>query len=163
MRILGHWQDAVASDWAAMDKHSHAVWKFVPCLAPYPSKQWLTAGVIARMDEDSQAFTREIDSLNKFLKARNIPQPLRVKLREYVHFRWSEKRARGAEVADVLQSMSSDLAAQVYTVTHVPILQQLHCFTSTSVEFLAALCSKFQVNLFSPEDMIIKCETMTMS
>lgn len=116
------------------------------------------AGVIARMDEDSQAFTREIDLLNRFLRARDIPQPLRVKLRDYVHFRWNEKRARGAEVADVLQSMSSDLAAQVYTVTHVPILQQLHCFTSTSVEFLATLCSKFEVHLFSPEDMIIKCD-----
>ena len=110
------------------------------------------------MDEDSQAFTREIDLLNRFLRARNIPQPLCVKLRDYVHFRWKEKRARGAEVADVLQSMSSDLAAQVYTVTHVPILQQLRCFTSTSVEFLAALCSSFEVNLFSPEDMIIRCD-----
>lgn len=134
------------------------VWKYLSILSPDVTPRCKTAGVIARMDEDSQAFTREIDLLNKFLKARIIPQPLRVKLRDYVHFRWSEKRARGAEVADVLQSMSSDLAAQVYTVTHVPILQQLHCFTSTSVEFLAALCSKFQVNLFSPEDMIIKCD-----
>jgi Ion channel len=117
-------------------------------------------GIIARMDEANQAFIMEMDLLNRFLRAWNIPQALRVKLRDYVQFRWREKRVRGSNASDVMHSMSADLAAQVYTISHVPLLQQLYCFKHSSTTFLAALCGRLEAHMFSPEDMIVRYELL---
>lgn len=45
---------------------------------------------------------------------------------------------------------------QVYKHTHVPVLRSLYAFRNTSDEFLAALCSKFGVMHFGPEDFIFR-------
>lgn len=114
-------------------------------------------GILARMDEENQMFYREMDQLNRFMRHRALPQRLRVKLRDYLHFRWGESRAQGANYASIMEHMSSHLSIQVYSHIHVPVLQQLHVFKFASAEFLAALCAKFETKIFGPEDMIIKC------
>lgn len=114
-------------------------------------------GVLARMDENNQMFYQEIDQLNRFMRHRGLPQALRVKLRDYLHFRWAEQRTNGSSYAEVMQNMSNNLSVQVYAHIHVPVMQQLYVFHGVSSAFLATLCSQFQVELFSPEDIITKC------
>jgi hypothetical protein len=115
------------------------------------------AGVMTKLDEVNQEFYQEMDYLNAFMRTRNLPQMLKIKLRDYVHFTWNGRRADGGgDVAMLLAKLSDSLALQVYHHTHVPALRSLHVFQGTSDDFLGSLCGRLKTRMFSPEDMVIK-------
>ena len=124
------------------------------CCATYA---YLIGGVFAllsAMHADNEAFATELDRLNQFMRYRNLPQALRIKLREFLHFRWRERRLRGGDIADL--ALTPSLSTAVYQYTHIPLLQGLHAFRGVPEEFLVTLCSRMCMCMFSAQDMIIR-------
>lgn len=57
----------------------------------------------------------------------------------------------------VMDTMSPNLAIQVYSHIHVPVLLQLRILRDCDPDFLSALCTRLVVNLCSEDELIIKC------
>jgi hypothetical protein len=112
-------------------------------------------GLLAKMAEENDAFFGELEKLNHFMRHHNLSKAMRLKLREFVHFRWRQRRRCTVEVYKL--ELSSGLATSVFCHTHIPHIQKLHAFQSTSMNFLAAICGRLQINVFSPHDKIIRC------
>ena len=81
-------------------------------------------GIISRMDEEVQFFYHEMDQLNRFMRMRELPQALRVKLRDYLHFRWDQQQMQGAST-DIVDGLSSTLVVQARVCLHVA--EGRHC------------------------------------
>lgn len=110
--------------------------------------------LLSAMHAENESFITELDHLNRFMRYRNLPQALRVKLRDFLHFRWRERRLRGGDMTDL--ALGSTLSTAVYQFTHIPLLQGLHPFRGVSQEFLATLCSRMRICMFSSQEMIIR-------
>eukprot|EP00892_Ulva_mutabilis_P006693 jgi/Ulvmu1/4396/UM002_0121.1 len=113
-----------------------------------------TFALLSAMHAENEAFVTELDHLNQFMRYRNLPQSLRIKLRDFLHFRWRERRLRGGDMTDL--ALTPTLATAVYQFTHIPLLQSLHPFRGVSQDFLITLSSRMCMCMFSSQDMIIR-------
>lgn len=119
---------------------------------------YVIGGVLAllsAMHAEKEAFMTELDGLNHFMRYRNLPSPLRAKLRDFLHFRWRERRLRGIDIDDL--DLTPSLSTAIYHFTHVPILKSLPPFRGIIDDFLTTLCDRMSVCMFSSQDMIIRC------
>lgn len=77
-------------------------------------------------------------------------------MRDYLRFKKIQEGGLNRTMG-VMDTMSPNLAIQVYGHIHVPVLLQLRIFRDCDPDFLSALCTRLVVNLYSQDELIIKC------
>lgn len=110
--------------------------------------------LLSAMHAENEAFVRELENLNQFMCYRNLPTALRVKLRDFLHFRWRERRHRGSDMNDL--ALTPNLSTAIFGYTHIPLLKSLHPFKDITDDFLTTLCEHLSMCMFSSQDMIIR-------
>lgn len=126
----------------------------VACCAFYAYVIGGVFALLSAMHAENEVFITELDNLNQFMRYRNLPPPLRVKLRDFLHFRWRERRLRGSDIDDL--ALTPSLSTAIYHFTHIPILKSLHPFRGIVDDFLTTLCDRMSMCMFSSQDMIIR-------
>lgn len=112
-------------------------------------------GLMGRLAEERHAFTSELTRLNAFMRYHNLDNAMRVKIREFLHFKWGQKLRAGVEVRQL--ALSTGLTEAVYAHTHIPNLSLLPQLRYASVQFLAKICEHMKPNAYSSGDFIIPC------
>lgn len=127
----------------------------VACCGFYAYVIGVVFALLSAMHVENEEFITELDNLNQFMRYRNLPTQLRVKLRDFVHFRWRERRLKGSDMSDL--ALTSSLSTAIYQFTHIPLLKSLHPFRGVANDFLITLCERMSMCMFSSQDMIIRC------
>mmetsp|Transcript_42262 Transcript_42262/g.135277 ORF Transcript_42262/g.135277 Transcript_42262/m.135277 type:complete len:608 (-) Transcript_42262:209-2032(-) len=116
---------------------------------------YITGGVcsiVSGMDEHTTRFYAMMDGLNAFMKEKQLPQFLRVRLRDY--FRFHRYNNPSHDWHTYLQIMSSALRSEVSLFLHSRWIKKVKCFQGCSPAFVEGLSIYLKTETFAINEHI---------
>jgi potassium voltage-gated channel Eag-related subfamily H protein 7 len=117
-------------------------------------------GVIALMDQATSKFNQQMDELNLYMEENQMPNPMRVRLREY--FNYCKQMNRQKYYQALLTEMSPTLRGEVAMFINSSWLDKVPFFNprdATEQEtrtFTVAVSMKLVPEAFAPQELIIR-------
>ncbi|KAK3273174.1 hypothetical protein CYMTET_18566, partial [Cymbomonas tetramitiformis] len=113
-----------------------------------------SCGIVAGMGERTTLFYKKMDLLNAMMRDKQLPQPLRVRLRDYFRFRHSSSSIN--EAHDLLLDMSPALRGQVTREVHERWISQVPFFRDLDQSFHTSLALCLNSEHFSANEEVIR-------
>ena len=107
--------------------------------------------VLSTLNMDANEFRQMMDSLNAFMRRHNIPQEMRLRLREYFH---QTQHLRVAErQKELIEFMSPSLQSEVAWQCNKQWLQRIWFLRDSPVRFLVSLARQLVPVVFAPGEL----------
>lgn len=111
------------------------------------------AMLVSNLDARAEAYRQKMDSVNNFLRFREIPAPLKDRVKSYYDYLWS--RNKGIKEEEILSDLPSALRTEVSLYLYRDVLAKVPIFQKADKIFLNALVKILKPVVFSPGDYII--------
>ncbi|SCC90892.1 Uncharacterized protein SCG7109_BV_00020 [Chlamydiales bacterium SCGC AG-110-M15] len=111
------------------------------------------ASLVANIDAVAQAYRQKMDSINNYMRLREIPVELQKRIRRYYDYVWS--RNKGLSEVNLLSDLPAPLYTELKLFLHREVLQKVPLFHEADSVFLSALVKILQPVSSAPGDFII--------
>eukprot|EP00232_Nephroselmis_pyriformis_P016719 CAMPEP_0182877634 /NCGR_PEP_ID=MMETSP0034_2-20130328/14867_1 /TAXON_ID=156128 /ORGANISM="Nephroselmis pyriformis, Strain CCMP717" /LENGTH=777 /DNA_ID=CAMNT_0025010485 /DNA_START=163 /DNA_END=2493 /DNA_ORIENTATION=- len=108
--------------------------------------------VVAQMDEGNSMFYHMMDTLNKFMKEKELPQHLRSRLRDF--FRFARSTQSIQQWHGLYDQMSPALKAEVQQNVHSRTLRSLKCFEGAGTDFMTEVSLHLRSEIYTAYESI---------
>mmetsp|Transcript_24256 Transcript_24256/g.79089 ORF Transcript_24256/g.79089 Transcript_24256/m.79089 type:complete len:439 (-) Transcript_24256:59-1375(-) len=110
--------------------------------------------IVGALDAETAAFYARMDTLNRFMREKNIPDKLKFKLREYFRFQFNsgvfESRVR------LMERMSPTLRAMVASYSDEKWIYSVPAFRNTPNEFMVEITLMLEHQASPPQEVIFR-------
>ena len=113
------------------------------------------ANIIANIDVAKSQFRERVETVDTFLKYRNIPGDLQKRIHDYYDYLWESRR--GYEESQLLEDLPTSLKTQVAFFLNQDIIEKVPIFKSASREFIRDIILNLQPVIYTPGDEVITC------
>jgi len=111
------------------------------------------ANIIANIDIAKTQFQEKMEKVSTFLKYKNIPQDLKLKISDYYEYLWESRR--GYDESSILQDLPKPLKTSVSLFLNRRIIQKVPIFKGASEEFIKEIILNLQPVVFTPGDYVV--------
>ena len=111
------------------------------------------ANLIANIDVAKTQYREKMETVNTFLKYRNIPHDLQRKINDYYNYLWETRR--GYDEAVVIQDLPEPLRISVSLYLNQDIIEKVPIFEQASPEFIKEVIMHLKPLVFTPGDYIV--------
>ena len=111
------------------------------------------ANIIANIDVAKSQFRERVETVDTFLKYRNIPGELQKRIRDYYDYLWESRR--GYEESQLLEDLPTSLKTQVAFFLNQDIIEKVPIFKNASREFIRDIILNLQPVIYTPGDQVI--------
>lgn len=111
------------------------------------------ANIIANIDVAKSQFRERVETVDTFLKYRNIPGDLQKRIHDYYDYLWESRR--GYEESQLLEDLPTSLKTQVAFFLNQDIIEKVPIFKSASREFIRDIILNLQPVIYTPGDEVI--------
>jgi voltage-gated potassium channel len=106
------------------------------------------------MDAALTKFEGKMETLGKYMRYRNIPNALQNRILSFYHYQW--KLLKGADEEQLLRELPQSLQQQVANFMCRDLIASLPVLRKANIALLNALADSAEINIFSPNDDILK-------
>lgn len=110
---------------------------------------------VAAMGLRQTQFYELMDSINLYMEEVQLPQPVRVRIREFFRHRYNTGSLQAEQNMQILELLSPALQETVATHTHASWIRDIKFFKTCPDEFVTKVAMKLQNHTFSPHEVII--------
>ena len=111
------------------------------------------ANLIANLDITKSRFREKVENIDTFLKYRNIPNQLQVRIHNYYEYLWESRR--GYEESNLLLDLPKPLKTQIAFFLNRDIIEKVPLFKEASHEFIKDIILNLSPVIYTPGDQII--------
>ena len=111
------------------------------------------ANIIANIDVAKSQFRERIETIDTFLKYRNIPQDLQKRILDYYQYLWESRR--GYEEASLLKDLPTSLQTQVSFFLNRDIIEKVPIFKNAARELIRDIVLNLKPVIYTPGDAIV--------
>eukprot|EP00747_Dinoflagellata_sp_TGD_P166368 gnl/TRDRNA2_/TRDRNA2_189054_c0_seq1.p1 gnl/TRDRNA2_/TRDRNA2_189054_c0~~gnl/TRDRNA2_/TRDRNA2_189054_c0_seq1.p1 ORF type:complete len:555 (+),score=101.87 gnl/TRDRNA2_/TRDRNA2_189054_c0_seq1:158-1822(+) len=112
----------------------------------------LVCSIIGSLDCENTAFVVELDSLNVMMTNLDLPQHLRIELREYFHQRKTLYHRQ--KQVQILEEVSPALQGRVARCVHENLFQNIHMFSIASDAFVVGIFKLMIAKVYPPRELV---------
>lgn len=120
--------------------------------------------VVATRNADSSDYYRLMDQLGRFMDEHDLDRELRVKLRNYFHYR---RQTRGMQSwQNIINQMSPSLRKEVFAHTSCQLIQDIELFKDCddgSGGFIMDLGTCLETNTYTPKESIVAIDDKALA
>lgn len=110
---------------------------------------------VAQMGARQTKFYELMDSINLYMEEVDLPQPARIRIREFFRHRYSTGSLQAAENMEILSLLSPALQETVAKWTHGGWIRDIQFFKTCPDEFVTKMAMRLANHTFSPHEVII--------
>mmetsp|Transcript_30211 Transcript_30211/g.98261 ORF Transcript_30211/g.98261 Transcript_30211/m.98261 type:complete len:764 (+) Transcript_30211:1556-3847(+) len=111
--------------------------------------------LVANLNAGDVQFQRLMDDLNEYFDYRHIPSPLRMRVREYFHFKRHSASSMFFQEDDLLTQMSDGLKLEVLTHVNQKLLRTVPFLRDANEDFINSVVDKLQKAVYGPQEMVM--------
>jgi len=111
------------------------------------------ASIIANLDISKSRFREKVENIDTFLKYRNIPSQLQIRIHDYYDYLWESRR--GYEESELLLDLPKPLRTQIAFFLNRDIIEKVPLFKKASHEFIRDIILNLNPVIYTPGDQII--------
>jgi len=111
------------------------------------------ASIIANLDISKSRFREKVENIDTFLKYRNIPSQLQIRIHDYYDYLWESRR--GYEESELLLDLPKPLRTQIAFFLNRDIIEKVPLFKKASREFIRDIILNLNPVIYTPGDQII--------
>lgn len=110
--------------------------------------------VVTNVDAAHTNFQRKLETVSKYMRYRRLPSDIQNRVTSFYHYQWD--LLRGADEEKFLNELPKSLQQQVSNFMCRDLIASLPLLRNANTALLNALADSVEVNIFSPNDEIIK-------
>ena len=111
--------------------------------------------VFTNVDAALTNFQRKLETVSKYMRYRHLPNDLQNRVTSFYHYQWD--LLRGADEERFLSELPKSLQQQVSNFMCRDLIAALPVLRKANTALLNALADCAEVNIYSPNDDILKC------
>jgi len=111
------------------------------------------ANIIANIDIAKTQFQEKMEKVSTFLRYKNIPHDLKLKISDYYEYLWESRR--GYDESSILQDLPKPLKTSISLFLNRGIIQKVPIFKGASEEFIKEIILNLQPVVFTPGDYVV--------
>lgn len=111
------------------------------------------ANIIANIDVAKSQFRERVETVDTFLKYRNIPGDLQKRIHDYYDYLWESRR--GYEESRLLEDLPQSLKTQVSFFLNQDIIEKVPLFKNATREFIRDIILNLKPVIYTPGDAVI--------
>jgi hypothetical protein len=112
------------------------------------------ATLVANLDRSAQLFRERMDSINDYMRFREIPPALQFRVRCYYDYVWA--RNKGVDEDDILSGLPHPLRVELNLFLHREVLAKVPLFQGVEQGFINSLVMMLKPMISVPGDYIIR-------
>ncbi len=110
--------------------------------------------VVTNVDAALTNFQRKLETVSKYMRYRRLPNDIQNRITSFYHYQWD--LLRGADEERFLNELPKSLQQQVSNFMCRDLIASLPVLRDANTSLLNALADSVEVNIFSPNDDIIR-------
>jgi potassium voltage-gated channel Eag-related subfamily H protein 7 len=110
---------------------------------------------VATMGARQTEFYELMDSINLYMDEVGLPQPARIRIREYFRHRYNTGSLNAEKNFSILEFLSPALQEAVATHTHASWIRDISYFASCPDDFVTKVAMRLRTHTFAPHEVII--------
>jgi len=110
---------------------------------------------VATMGARQTEFYELMDSINLYMDEVQLPQPARIRIREYFRHRYNTGSLNADNNKGILQFLSPALQEAVATHTHASWIRDISYFATCPDDFVTKVAMSLETHTFAPHEIII--------
>lgn len=110
---------------------------------------------VASMGARQTEFYELMDSINLYMEEVELPQPIRIRIREFFRHRYNTGSLQAEKNMAILELLSPALQEAVANHTHAGWIRDIQYFTHCPDEFVTKVAMTLENHTFSPHEVII--------
>ncbi|QEN09256.1 cyclic nucleotide-binding domain-containing protein [Oceanispirochaeta crateris] len=111
------------------------------------------ANIIANIDIAKSQYQEKMEKVTTFLRYKNIPHDLKVKISDYYDYLWESRR--GYDESSILQDLPKPLKTSVSLFLNRGIIQKVPIFKGANEEFIKEVILNLNPVVFTPGDYVV--------
>ncbi len=111
------------------------------------------ANLVANIDVAKTQFKKKMETINTFLKYRDIPDQIQKKVNQYYNYLWETRG--GHNDAQILHDFPLSLKTDISLFLNKDIIEKVPLFEGTSKEFINEIILNLTPVVFTPNDNIV--------
>lgn len=112
------------------------------------------ANMIANLDVARAHHQEKMEQITAFMRYRNIPPALQMRIRNYYNYLWESRR--GYDELSVITDLPDSLKADVVMHLNMEILEKVPIFRGSSNEFIRELVVELRPVVYTPGDYVFR-------
>lgn len=114
------------------------------------------AGLLARSDAAREHHMDNLDKIETFMNLHRIPDELRLKIRTYYHYMWTNKK--GYQDDTLLEGLPAKIQSELFFHINKSIIEKVPFLRGADRELLGDLMSELKPKVFVPGEKIFKVD-----
>lgn len=111
-------------------------------------------GAVASLGSKEAAYHLMIDTFNTFADEVDLPNPLRIRVRQFFKHKYVNNTLKEQEVSEILHQLTSSLQMEVALYIHTDWIKEVPFFVGCDEEFVVKLAVSMKVRTFTPKEAI---------
>jgi len=111
-------------------------------------------GAVASLSVKEQGYQIMIDDFNKFSEEVDLPNPIRIKCRQFFKHKYTNNTLKEGEVGEILDQMTEHLRMEVALYIHTDWIKDVPFFKSCPESFVVHLAVSMRIRTFTPKEAI---------
>ena len=112
------------------------------------------SGLIANRDIAKSQFLKKMEEINAYLHAKQVPEPLQERVREYYYHLWATRKS--VATGSVLDEMPLTVSLDILLHLNRGILEKVTLFQQAPETFVREVVQRLEAAVFLPGDYIIR-------
>lgn len=114
------------------------------------------AGLLARSDAAREHHMDNLDRIETFMRMHRTPLDLRLKIRNYYHYMWTQKK--GYKDDTLLEGLPPKIQSELYMHVNRPMIEKVPFLRGADPELLGDLMSELVPRIFVPGEKIFRVD-----
>jgi len=111
-------------------------------------------GAVTSLSKKEAAYHLMIDNFNEFAEEVTLPNPLRIRVRQFYKHKYVNNTLKEQEVSEILHQMTNSLQMEVALYIHTDWIKEVPFFVGCQEEFVVKLAVSMKVRTFTPKEAI---------
>lgn len=110
--------------------------------------------VVTNVDAAFTEFQQKMETINRYMRYRRLPKDLQSRITTFYRYQWDT--LRGADEEKIMSDLPTSLQQQVANFMFRDLIASLPILRGANTALLNALADCTQINIYSPNDVILK-------
>ena len=111
---------------------------------------------IAMVDKDAQQHKHYVQSMTRYLRKAQVPQPVINRALRYMDYVWETRKTANSFNTNLLNSFSEPLKKEISEHIYGPVLAQVSTFARFEWSFNSLLTKYMETEIFAPDDVLFQ-------
>lgn len=109
---------------------------------------------VSQQTEHETAHRESFVTLSSYMKRKNIPSALRLRVKRYLNYLWERKKEQPIDEINLIMRLSRPLRTEIYALTRGPVMVSCSVFPERFSKQIQILSNLLVSEIFAPSDIV---------